>query len=259
MRIRRVLGVALVGLLLAGCATATSSTDKAISVDGGALVIAPVKSQPVIYGKQAALFDLEHSQPLGDGWSLKDIDFGYVTIKHTIAGGAVATPERRLAWVLFYNPGGFISSGPAPTCPGGQQPRASKSGAAAMIVDAVNETSFFYTGVGTTNCGIATKPVVRYATQVLSVPWVDLGGDLVRATFPGCTTGGIGEPMDVVNTVKGREVRLAILGYRRIGPCALPPISKVMDLGLTAELKRAFPRPWSHPPVGPMANGALSV
>jgi hypothetical protein len=75
-----------------------------------------------------------------------------------------------------------------------------------MIVDAMNEASFIYTGAGTSNCGQATKPVVRYATQAASAP-----------------------------------------------------TSKVMDLGLTAELKRAFPRPWSHPPIGPMANGASSV
>ncbi|MCW2547938.1 MAG: hypothetical protein JWN96_2398, partial [Mycobacterium sp.] len=188
-----------------------------------------------------------------------EVDFGYVTVKHTVAGGAVATPQPRLAWVVFYKPGVFISSAGPMTCPGGQTLRAAKAGRSAMIVDARHEASFMYTGAGTTNCGLPTKPVVRYATQVVSVPWVDLGGDLVRATFPGCVTGGIGEPMDVVNTVKGREVRLAILGYRRIGPCASQPTSQVMDLELSSELKRAFPRPWSHPPVGPMANGALSV
>jgi hypothetical protein len=253
------LGILVVAGLLAGCETGASTTANPITVDGGALVIQPAKTQPVIYGKQAAIFNLEHSEQLGSGWKLGEVDFGYVTVKHTVAGGAVATPKPRLAWVVFYQPGIFLTAGGAitgpVTCPGGQTPRASVAGRNALIVDAMDETSFLYTGAGTDNCGLAVKPVVRYASQLISVPWVDLGGDQVRATFPGCSVSGVGEPMGASNTAKGREVTLSILAYRRIAPCALPATSKVMDLGLTPELKRAFPRPWTHQPLGPLANG----
>jgi hypothetical protein len=250
MRIRRVLGVALAGLLLAGCATGASTTSKTISVDGGALVIAPAKTQNVVYGKQAALFDLEHSERLGGSWSVKEIDFGYVSIKHTVSGGAVATPKPRLAWVVFYDPGVFVSAGMAPTCPGGQPVRPAVSGRSAMIVDAASEASFFYAGAGTTYCGVARKPVVKQAYQLVSVPWVDLGGDRVRATYPGCAVPS-GAQSTGVKTATRSEWRMAMLGHRAIGPCSWPPFTRVIELGFPAKQLRDYPRPWTHLPLGP--------
>jgi hypothetical protein len=260
--IRRSFGVALVAVLLAGCATATSTTTKTISADGGALVIQPAKAQPVVYGKQAAVFDLEHSVRFGAGWALKEIDFGYVTITHRIAGGAVATPEPRLAWVLFYNPGAFASAGPSQsgpiTCPGGETVRPAVAGRTAMVVDAMNEASFLYTGAGTTNCGIATRPVVGFAYQEVSVPWVDLGGDRVQASYPGCVTGGDGTPSTGVRTATRSEWRMAVLGHRAIGPCTSPPTTRVLELGMSAQMLREYPRPWIHEPTGPLPGGVLT-
>jgi hypothetical protein len=252
------LGILVVASLLAGCDTGASSTSKTISVDGGALVIQPVKTQPVIYGKQAAIFNLEHSEPLGSGWSIKEVDFGYVTVKRTVAGGAVATPQPRLAWVIFYTPGAFTIAGGAMTgpvtCPGGQTPRAAAAGRSAMIVDATNEASFFYTGTGTTNCGVATRPVARYATQRVSVPWVDLGNGWVRATYPGCVSGGAGTPGMGSSAA---PLKLEVMGNGVIGPCSSPPRTLTIQLGFPASMLNS-PRPWVHGPLGPTYLGAFS-
>jgi hypothetical protein len=249
------LGILVLPILLAGC-TGASTTTKTISVDAGVLVIQPAKTQSVIYGKQAAVFDLEHSERLGAGWSLKEIDFGYVTISHSVAGGAVAAPQARLAWVLFYNPGAFASSVPSQsgliTCPGGRTPSAAVAGRSAMIIDANNEASFVYTGAGTSNCGQPTGPGVRQAYQMVSVPWVDLGGDHVRATYPGCVIWGDGTPSTGIKTATRSEWRMAVLGHRAIGPCASPPTTRVLDLGMSAQMLRDYPRPWIHEPTGPV-------
>ena len=247
---------------LSGCATGASTTTKPIGVDGGALVITPAKAQPVVYGKQAALFDLKHSDRFGTGWALKGIDFGYVTITHKIAGGAVATPHPRLAWVLFYNPGAFATAGPSQsgpiTCPGGQQVRPEVLGRTAMIVDAMTEASFIYTGAGSSNCGVATRPVVRLAYQEVSVPWVDLGGDRIRASYPGCVIGGDGTPSTGIKTATRSEWRMAVLGHRVIGPCASPPTTRVLELRMSAQMLRDYPRPWIHEPTGPLLGGVLA-
>jgi hypothetical protein len=251
------LGVLLCAAFVAGCETPASTTTKTISLDGGALVIQPAKVQPVIYGKQAALFDFQHSLRPGGGTQAKEIEFGYVTVKPSVALGGVTAPQRRLAWVFFYDSPLLVEAGPAPTCPAGQTVQPEVVGRAAMIVDALNEASLLYTGGGSDNCGQPIRLAASQAYQLVSVPWTDQGGDRIRAVYPGGVMGGDGTPSTGTKTATGSQFRLGVLGNRAIGPCAAKPIVRVLDVGLSTKMLQDFPRPWLHDPLGPELNGAL--
>ncbi len=251
--------------VLAGCTNVSSGTGRTVRYDGGALVVQPASRQPVVYDRAAAVYDLTHSVPLAADWKLGAVEVGYVTINLWVRDDhnvRVPAPTHRLAWVLHYQQGNFPHSSP-PHLPGsspggcnGTGKDLSRAGEQMLIVDALDETTYGYSGTAKGICGGTIAPGARLADQNLSVPWTDAGGDRVRATIPGCFS-YYAAPSNGSASSAANRWSTQVLAYGPIGPCDKPPTTQVISLGLSRDLQRQYPQPWLHGALGPVPLGGF--
>ena len=232
------------------CSSPPAKPGAAQRYDAGALVIVPQAARQSAVTLADAQFDFGHTEAVGDDSTIQQTVFGLVTIKPSITqptGSHVApvAPQHRLSWVfLFAHTGVYNCPSPSPPHAGSSPtPTISGSHRNALIVDAATGTAVLYTGNGGQPCSYSTKPVLESALQAVSLPWTDLGGSRIRATYPGCVTPGAGTP----TTSSSSGSLIEVLGERIIAPCQKP--------ATTSELTINFPRPWKHGPVGPVRSG----
>ena len=239
-------GVAALAACVSACSSSPVKPRPTKRYDAGSLVIVPQTARQTAVSLADAKFDFAHTEEVGHDSRVQKTIFGLVTVDPAIARptgthAAPIAPQQRLSWVFFFTAGKSncgsqpVAGSPAPT------PSGSRSNA--LIVDSATGTALHYTGSGGENCTYNAKPVLESAFQAVSLPWIDLGGNRIRATYPGCVQPGAGTP-----TTSGPSGWvIEVLGERAIAPCHEPATTSVLTIN--------FPRPGKHGPVGPVRSG----
>ena len=154
-------------------ALATSSYGRflnTIVLDGGVITITPIAAnRPTLQGIGAMTAKIWATAQLS-GFSHQTLGYGYVTVRGTTQGEKPMT--HILAWV------GFANGNTSGVCTKNSAGKFRTNGEAAVVLgDALFSQAFSYVPPG---CGIAQRSGLRVPDEVVSVPWVKVGGPNAR-------------------------------------------------------------------------------
>lgn len=149
-----------------------------ISFDGGIITVTPIAAnRPTLQGIGAMTAKIWATAQLS-GFSHQTLGYGYVTVRGTTQGEKPMT--HILAWV------GFANGNTSGVCAKNSAGKFRTNGEAAVVLgDALFSQAFSYAPPG---CGIAQRSGLRVPDEVVSVPWIKVGGPNSRGVVTFQTT-----------------------------------------------------------------------